>query len=111
MLKEPTVRRSEDKRSSVTEQAKALAVILREEFGVAFMFYDVERGEAVRGSEPESNGTSGETLDSAAALELAGDGRARVTPLTDKRYQLSLLHYRAQKPVLLAVGRIDALAQ
>jgi len=34
-----------------------------------------------------------------------------VTPLSDNHYQLSLLLYRAQKPVLLAIGRIDALAE
>jgi HD-GYP domain-containing protein (c-di-GMP phosphodiesterase class II) len=96
-------------------QARALAVVLREEFGVPFAFFDVRTGAAVgRGEAKDSSGSgcaSGSPADLAAMHRLAGDGRARVTPLPGGRYHLALLFYEARKPVLVATGELPALAR
>jgi HD-GYP domain-containing protein (c-di-GMP phosphodiesterase class II) len=108
VLEEQTVRRLE-KRTSVQEHARALAVVLREEFGVPFVFYDITTGECVYGLDPESNEPLQATLDAATVLERVAEGRARVRPLPDGRYQLDLLLYRAQKPVSLATAVLQRL--
>ncbi|HEV3081039.1 MAG TPA: HD-GYP domain-containing protein [Gemmataceae bacterium] len=109
MLQEQTVKRLDNKRSNVTDQAKALAVVLREEFGVPFVFYDAKSGTRIR--DLEANEPGGAILDVSKVLELAADGRARVTPLSSSCYQLSLLIYRAQKPVLLAAAEAEPLVE
>jgi HD-GYP domain-containing protein (c-di-GMP phosphodiesterase class II) len=103
VLEEQTIRRL-DKRTSVQDYARALAVVLREEFGVPFAFYDALTGECVCDLDPETNEPAEAALDTAMVVERVAEGRASVRQLADGRYQLGLLLYRAQKPVLLATG-------
>jgi HD domain len=99
--------RTEARRHSPEDQARALAVILREEFGVSFAFFDVQSGAVVHAAE----GDGGNDLDLAALHQLATDGRARVNPRPEGRYQLALLLYEARQPVLVAVGEIQGLGK
>src|SRR5271165_6333195 len=99
--------KSETRRCSRANQAKALAVILREEFGVPFAFYDVQTGTAVPAADAEpweDDDAAGSHLELAAVHQLATDGRARVTLLAGGRFQLALLLYEVRKPALVAAG-------
>lgn len=98
------------KRCSLVNQAKALAVILREEFDVAFICYDAVTGARISSSEVQQ--TSDNTwvaLETATVNELAASGRAQVTPLPYNRYQLVIPVYERGKVVLLAVAAIGSL--
>jgi len=109
--------KAESRRRSPEEQAKALAVILREEFGVPFVFFDIQTGAEVRGPGEAGKNAEGSTdapalrLEAAAIHQLASDGRARVLPLPSGHYQLSLLLYEARRPVLVAAGEVPGLAK
>src|SRR5262245_55014455 len=107
--------KSGTRRFSLGDQARALTLVLRDEFGVSFEFYDSATGSpvAVReedGGEREA-GPAGPFLSPAAVAEIAADGRARVTPVAEDRYQLVLLLHESGKPVLVAVGELVGLAQ
>src|SRR5476651_1362164 len=85
---------------SPLEQGKALGVILREEFGVPFAFYDARTGaEILQDEEPLGLNDAGEpaapALDDATVRQLALDGRARVLATSDGGYQVALLLYEA----------------
>src|SRR5438552_6481467 len=103
--------RSREQRFSVADHARALAVVLHEEFGVPFAFFNAVNGEPVRDQDPKSKQSACIMLQPAEVLKLTAEGRARVAPLDRARYQLSLLLYRAQEPILLAVGETAALAE
>jgi HD-GYP domain-containing protein (c-di-GMP phosphodiesterase class II) len=94
--------------SPLENQARALALVLKEEFGVDFTFFDAATGAAVYGEAQASD----PSLSLEAALDvraLAADGRARVLPLGEG-YVLGLLLYQARQPALVAVGWMEALA-
>jgi HD-GYP domain-containing protein (c-di-GMP phosphodiesterase class II) len=101
--------KTEGRRFSLIDQAKALAVVLREEFGIPFTFFDAENGSMAWGFDDEAEQSSAVMLEPSVVLGLAADGRARVTPLSGRRYQLALLLYTARKPALVAVGVVPAL--
>jgi HD-GYP domain-containing protein (c-di-GMP phosphodiesterase class II) len=103
--------RSREQRFSVADHAHALAVVLQEEFGVPFAFFNSVSGEPVRDEDPKSKQSACITLQPAEVLKLTAEGRARVAPLDRARYQLSLLLYRVQEPILLAVAETAALAE
>jgi HD-GYP domain-containing protein (c-di-GMP phosphodiesterase class II) len=111
---------------SLAEQAGALAVVLREEFGVDFALYDVATGELVEaervsaweGAPPEPrSGLSKKTwlaaavLDPAGVRDLAAEGRARALPLARGGYQIALVLHRSNRPVLVAASGLAALAR
>jgi putative nucleotidyltransferase with HDIG domain len=95
---------------SLEDQARALAVVLREEFGAPFTFYDVTTGAPVRtgleGPEADLQG-----MGSAGLERLAASGRAQVTPLSGGRYRLALLLHQAGRPAVVALGTVGALAR
>ena len=109
--------KSGSRHRSLEDQAKALAVILREEFGVPFALFNVQTGARVGGSfhdngkEPPAADTTDIHLDVAALHDIASHGRARVVSLPGGRYQLALLLYEARKPALIATGIVPALAR
>jgi HD-GYP domain-containing protein (c-di-GMP phosphodiesterase class II) len=88
------------------DQAKALAVVLREEFGVAFRFHGAD-GEPVSGDE-EGAPAGGPGPERVAAL--AAGGRAEVTALPDGTFRLALPLAHAGRPVLVAVGELPGIA-
>src|SRR5262245_43405428 len=96
--------KTDEHRCSRTDQAKALAVVLREEFGIPFTFYDAETGEVFWRAEDSAVQPPEALLESAVVTQLAADGRARVTRLPERRYQLALLLYTSRKPSFVAAG-------
>src|SRR5215469_4261921 len=106
MLAERQVAR-EPRPYTPAEQAKALAVVLCEEFGVAFRFHDAADGSPIGGAkEPTPAGLAPERV-----AEVVAAGRAEVTPLADEgKYRLALPVSHAGRIVLVAVGELRALA-
>src|SRR5262245_28148167 len=97
----PSVLRATD------QHAKALGVILAEEFGEPASFQDARTG-ALLGCSPV------ETLPHARpppeAVELAAGGQARVTTLPDGAYRVSLPLYAAGQPILVGTLTLRATA-
>jgi hypothetical protein len=105
----------ESRRRSLEDQARALALVLREEFGAPFTLFDIRTGAEVRAA-PENGRDDpdvvlGSRLELAAVKQLAVDGRARVMPLPGGRYQIALLLYEAHRPSLVAAGEVPGLAR
>jgi HD-GYP domain-containing protein (c-di-GMP phosphodiesterase class II) len=98
------------RRLSLANQAKALTVILREEFDVAFVCYDAATGVRIGFPDTPEIGDTWVALDAATVIELAAGGRARVTPLAYGRFQLAIPIYEYGKPVLVAIAAVPALA-
>ena len=100
------------RRFSLEDQARALALVLRDEFGVAFAFYDAATGAPVSAREEvDEAALPGMLLTPTQVAEITADGRARVTPLSEDRYQLALLLHEAGRPVLVAAAEVVGLAQ
>jgi HD-GYP domain-containing protein (c-di-GMP phosphodiesterase class II) len=102
-------------RTGHREHARALAVVLKEEFGVDFQFFDAATGTPVPCGEwaPPEVGSLPE-LAVPAALDvqaLAFDGRAQVLPLEAGGYSLGLLLYQARRPALVAIACIESVAR
>src|SRR5262249_4775887 len=97
------------RRYSLVDQAKALAVILREEFDAAFVCYDAATGARIGFTEIQQSTDTWVALDAASVSELAGAGRAEVTPLPANRYQLAIPLYEGGKVVLVALAVMPAL--
>jgi HD-GYP domain-containing protein (c-di-GMP phosphodiesterase class II) len=93
-------------------QARALAVVLKEEFAIDFTFFDTATGAPVSWEGQEVRDLSAEAVAQAGldVRALAADGRARVL-LQDDGYILGLLLYQARQPALVAAGRMEALAK
>jgi len=108
LLKEKPVKPSV-RHHSAADQAKALAIILREEFGVPFAFYDSATGAAVWGRDRQERPGSSVELPPDVVAALAADGRVQATRLGDGRYRLTLLLYETGKPILVAAGVIPAM--
>jgi putative nucleotidyltransferase with HDIG domain len=97
---------------SLEDQARALAVVLREEFGVPFAFFDARSGARVRvpgnpvvGAPPKEPASV--SADLLAKLLTTGHARARQLP--GGGYQLTLLLHQGGGPVLAAVGEVAPL--
>jgi HD-GYP domain-containing protein (c-di-GMP phosphodiesterase class II) len=97
------------RRTGPFNQAKALGVILSDEFGVPFTFYDASNGELVQGASEVSTDVHACPVDPVMVTELAADGRARVTPVDESHYQLAIVLWDGQRPILVALGRLTAL--
>jgi hypothetical protein len=95
---------------NLAAKAKALAVILNEEFGVPFLFYDAASGQEVPGSLSGDGRAPPPGPGPEAVLSLAAGGRSVVTALPDGRYQLTLVLFESSRPLLLAVGALPRLA-
>jgi HD-GYP domain-containing protein (c-di-GMP phosphodiesterase class II) len=99
-----------DRQRSRTDQARALAVILREEFGVPFVCYDADSGAMIWFQEIEGLAEPAVGLEPARVVRLAADGRPKVALLPNGQYQLGLPLFESGKPVLIAAAQIPALA-
>jgi HD-GYP domain-containing protein (c-di-GMP phosphodiesterase class II) len=95
---------------NLAAKAKALAVILNEEFGVPFLFYDTHSGQGVSSSLSRDGRALPPEPGPEAVLSLAAEGRSAVTALRDGRYQLTLVLFESSEPLLLAVGALPRLA-
>jgi HD-GYP domain-containing protein (c-di-GMP phosphodiesterase class II) len=97
------------RRVSLAEQARALAVVLREELGVPFAFFEVPHDGQAPNLVWAADAGSKAPLPPDEQHQLLADGQARVVPIEDGRYQLGLLIQRAGQPILQAVGELNAL--
>jgi HD-GYP domain-containing protein (c-di-GMP phosphodiesterase class II) len=104
VLKESPVT-SDGSHFELADQAKQLATVLREEFGVPFALYDLASGMGVWGADQPGS----PVLDAATLAELAADGRARVRALPDGCYQLALVLHDSGSPVLAAAAELSSL--
>jgi HD-GYP domain-containing protein (c-di-GMP phosphodiesterase class II) len=95
---------------NLAAKAKALAVILNEEFGVPFLFYDAASGQGVSSSLSRDGRALPPELGPEAVRGLAAEGRSVVTALRDGRFQLTLVLSESGQPLLLAVGALPRLA-
>jgi HD-GYP domain-containing protein (c-di-GMP phosphodiesterase class II) len=89
------------------DHAKALAVILREEFDEPFLFQDVKTGAVVHGEE----GRPQDGLEPAQVAKLAAGGRACVTPLASGGYQVALPLYGSGQTILVATATLPPLSR
>jgi hypothetical protein len=97
------------RRSTLAEQAKALSVVLREEFGMSFTFYDASTGNP-SGHKDSHDGTPPlEMLSAEEVLEFIGDQAARIQLLPNGSYQVALALYDGGKRVLVAVATIASV--
>src|SRR5207245_1501198 len=79
------------RRYSLGNKAKALAVILREEFDTAFVCYDAATGLRIGSSEiQQQTSDTWVALEASTVGELTAAGRAQVTLLPYHRYELAI---------------------
>jgi putative nucleotidyltransferase with HDIG domain len=111
-LKQP---RAAGRASALEDQARALALVLREEFRVPFAFFDAQSSARVRASGSALAAERGPEADSAALLltpdrlaQLLGTGQVRVQSLPGGGLRLALLLYQGGGPALVAVGDVAA---
>jgi HD-GYP domain-containing protein (c-di-GMP phosphodiesterase class II) len=97
------------KRVILSGQTNALAVVLREEFGVPFAFYDAAGGNAL--AQPAEADQAAPPHTPEAILAFVAEGRARVRCLAGGAYELTLLTYDGGKPALVVVGKLAGLAR
>ena len=104
---------------TLTEQANALGVVLRKEFGIPFVFYQATTGATVpdRPLAPSDSWRAChlEVIPSALAPEevarLAADSQPEVSFLADGRYQMTMVFYDGGKPLVVAAGLFIGLAK
>jgi hypothetical protein len=101
--------KSPGRHASLAAKAKALTVILAEEFGIPFLFYDAAQGQEVLRPEAEDARALPWELAPGAATGLASEGHGDVTSLPDGRFQLTLVFYESNQPLLVAVGALPRL--
>jgi HD-GYP domain-containing protein (c-di-GMP phosphodiesterase class II) len=97
------------RRYSLANKARALAVILREEFDVAFVSYDAATGLRIGSSETQQCNDTWVALEASTVTELAASGRAHVTLLPHHRYELAIPLYEGGRVILVAVAAVPAL--
>jgi hypothetical protein len=88
------------------DRAKALAVVLREEFGVPFRFHGTDGGPVPTGEGEAPAGGPGPECVAA----IAAGGRAEVTALPGGTFRVALPFAHAGRPVLVAVGELAGVA-
>ncbi len=99
-----------DRVAHLTAKARALAVVLPEEFGTPFVFYEASRGEEVLRPEHADKRTLPDALAPDAVMRLTEEGRGSVVLQADGRFQLTIVLFEAGKPLLVGVGLLSALA-
>jgi HD-GYP domain-containing protein (c-di-GMP phosphodiesterase class II) len=98
------------RRHSLMNKAKALAVILREEFDTVFICYDAATGRRIGSSDAQQNTSdTWVALEATTVAELAAAGRAHVALLPYNRYELAIPLYEGGQVILVAVATLGAL--
>jgi HD-GYP domain-containing protein (c-di-GMP phosphodiesterase class II) len=95
------------------EPAESLVAALEGEFGVPFTLFDVASGARILSDTPAKPLQTIKlvSLEPSEVRALAEDGRPRLTPLADDRYQLALLLYAKSKPAFVAAAEVNSLAE
>jgi HD domain len=99
-----------ERHSSLATKAKALGVVLPEEFGVPFVFYEAARGTEVLRPEQTDRRSLPDDLTPDEVARLAAEGRGSVTALPDGRFQLAIVLIENGQPIVLGVAVLPALA-
>jgi HD-GYP domain-containing protein (c-di-GMP phosphodiesterase class II) len=94
------------RRFAPADQARALALVLREEFGAPFAFYDATNGEPIPGQ--EGDGAAFLTLPQ--VLRLAADGKAVATLREQGGYQVALPLHGSGQTTLVASAVLTGFA-
>ena len=102
---------SNSRRVRLMQQTKSLDVILHEEFGAPFTFYDATSGLVVRDVDAEQHLIAAPHFDSVDVLGLLALNRPLVNPLDDGRFLLAIPLFDPDKPLVLALAALPALAQ
>jgi HD-GYP domain-containing protein (c-di-GMP phosphodiesterase class II) len=102
--------KSDRPKSKKHEHLSALAVVLREEFGVPFGFYDAMRGDRLSELAVSDVPPGRAALTRDAIRRIAAEDRPRVEPATEASYQVAILIYEGNQPAFVAVGILDAMA-
>ena len=97
-------------RQSPSDQARAFATVLSEEFGIPFRFYDATTGGMLWDHDPAGVGEWPVPGDPQAILALARKGRAHVRALPGRRYELLIPFHEPGRPEMVAAGVLAALA-
>ncbi len=95
---------------SPSQELKALAVVLREEFDTPFRFYDTVTGELVAPG-PDEPAAPGPLAERAAALDLGTEEHGKVVVLPEGGYLLALPLDGIRPSLVVAVGMVNALAR
>ena len=98
------------KLSPLAQSARSLAIILREEFGVPFAFYEVPTGKLVLGIPSEVETHAGDRVNPSASRQDCQDTQAHVTLLPGGRFELMVPFHESGTPVLMGFGVIASLA-
>ena len=108
MLEDRTIRVQD----RLATKARAIAVILLEEFETAFSVYDAESGYEIGAADPGTTSRSGHALQvwPEVVRQAAQEGRCRVADLGEARYKLTLVLYDNNRPQLVAYGIVPGLA-
>jgi HD-GYP domain-containing protein (c-di-GMP phosphodiesterase class II) len=109
---------SDKQRPSWVKQIRSLSIILREEFGIPFRFYDASSGTLLQGLADDSKPPSSRPLErfrapaieGPLAVRLVAEGTARVHPLAGGRFQLALPFPDPGGVTTVAAGMIAGLA-
>lgn len=97
--------------SSPPHEVKALAVVLREEFGVAFRFHDASTGTLLLAPDPQDSASQWAAEARQAAIALAGDSRPRVVPASRSSYLIAFPLAGLGPSHMVALGVLPALAR
>jgi HD-GYP domain-containing protein (c-di-GMP phosphodiesterase class II) len=102
---------SKERHFSLSEQAQAFAVVLREEFGIPFTLCDATTGEVVWSEDPDELAEASAGWKQSLIQQMATEEQARVTPMAKGQYQLILPLHEDGRLVLIAVGVLSALTR
>jgi len=97
-------------RFSLADKAAAVGILLTEEFGVPFCFFNTEDGKEIRIDRDQAQPTPTASLSPEAVKQLARDGRGCVTAQEDGSYQVVLILREAERPTLVGEANLPALA-
>ena len=98
------------RRFSLPDQATALAIVLKKEFGVPFAVYDAATGQSVAQRDRDDHALP-VPLDPTAVKEFASQGQATVNLQPNGRFRLALALYEHGAAVLVAVGELAPLTR
>jgi hypothetical protein len=98
------------KPAALTQHARALGIILHEEFDTPFSFFDAASAALVLAPSGEREALALLQVEPEELRQVAADGRARVSRLPESQYRLLLAISQAGKPVLVAAARLPAVA-
>lgn len=96
---------------SPPHEVKALAVVLREEFGISFRFHDASTGALLLAPDPQDSVSCWATEARQAAIALAGDSRPRVVPASRSSYMIVFPLAGLGPSHMAALGVLPALAR